>query len=58
MFPPMRRGGTMECCPFSAGARPMVPQKGFSGTRPPGPKAAGARLVVLYFQIWSAGSLN
>ena len=32
----------MLCVPGSAGARPMVPQKGFSGTRPPGPNTAGA----------------
>ena len=37
MFPPTRRGGTMLCSPASAGATPMVPQNGLSGTLPPGP---------------------
>ena len=37
MLPPTRRGGTIECSPASPGATPMVPQKGFSGTLPPGP---------------------
>jgi hypothetical protein len=28
MLPPTRRGGTMLCSPASAGATPIVPQKG------------------------------
>ena len=36
-LPPTRRGGTTECSPGSAGASPIVPVKGFSGTRAPGP---------------------
>ncbi len=32
----------MLCRPGAAGARPIVPAKGFSGTRPPGPNIAGA----------------
>ena len=40
-----------ECRPGSAGARPIVPQNGLSGTRPPGPYMAGARLAGSYFQI-------
>jgi len=32
MLPPTWRGGTTECRPGSAGATPMVPQNGFSGT--------------------------
>src|SRR3546814_732588 len=58
MLPPTRRGGTTECCPGSAGARPMVPQNGFRGTLPPAPYSAGANDCGSYFQIWSAGSLN
>jgi len=32
----------MLCSPGAAGATPIVPVKGFSGTRPPGPYIAGA----------------
>ena len=45
MLPPTRRGGTMLCSPGSAGARPIVPGNGFSGTRPPGPYMAGAMVA-------------
>src|SRR5882724_3072203 len=58
MLPPTRRGGTMLCWPGSAGARPMVPQNGFSGTRPPGPYRAGVMAWASYFQICRPGSLN
>src|ERR1700736_1756780 len=57
MLPPTLRGGTMLCRPFSAGATPIVPANGRSGTRPPGPYMAGAR-PVSYFQILSFGSGN
>ena len=57
--PPMRRGGTTECSPAGLpGARPMVPQNGFSGTLLPGPKRAGARLCGSYFQMCKRGSVN
>ena len=42
MLPPTRRGGTTLCVPGSAGATPIVPMKGRSGTRPPGWYIAGA----------------
>src|SRR5262245_19384019 len=58
MLPPIRRGGTAECCPGSARAGPMVPQKGLGGTLPPGPDIAGASVFGSYFQIWRAGSGN
>ena len=35
----------MLCVPGSVGATPIVPVKGFSGTRPPGPYRAGSRVV-------------
>ena len=42
MLPPTRRGGTMLCSPGAAGATPMVPVNGFSGTRPQAPNSVGA----------------
>ena len=42
MLPPTRRGGTTEWRPGSAGATPIVPANGFSGTRASGPNSAGA----------------
>ena len=45
MFPPTRRGGTMLCRPGSAGATPIVPVKGFSGTLPHRPNSAGAKIL-------------
>ena len=57
MLPPTRRGGTTEWCPGSAGATPIVPAKGFSGTLA-GPNIAGARVLASYFQMLIAGSLN
>ena len=58
MFPPTRRGGTILCVPVSAGATPIVPQNGLSGTRPPGSYAQGVSCSLLYFQIVKAGSGN
>ena len=45
------RRNDAECGPGSAGARPMVPQNGFSGTRAPWPNMAGRSVAGLYFQI-------
>ena len=57
-LPPTRRGGTTECRPGSAGALPIVPANGFSGTRAFLPKSAGSSEAASYFQMFSAGSLN
>src|SRR5471032_1351210 len=58
MLPPTLRGGTMLCRPASAGATPIVPANGRSGTRPPGPYMAGVSRLVSYFQMCSFGSGN
>ena len=58
ILPPTRRGGTTLCNPGSAGATPMVPVKGFSGTLPHRPNNAGARVVASYCHRCSAGSLK
>jgi hypothetical protein len=57
MLPPTRRGGTTLCRPGSAGATPMVPVKGLSGTCPSDHTmpAQGRRVVA---PKCSAGSLN
>jgi hypothetical protein len=58
MLPPTRRGGTTLCLPGSAGARPMVPVKGLSGTLAHRPNKAGASVLGSYRQRCSAASLK
>src|ERR1700737_2371900 len=58
IFPPALCGGMVLCDPGSAGATPIVPQNGLSGTRAPGPYTAGAAKLFSYVQIFSAGCVN
>src|ERR1700681_224095 len=58
IFPPALCGGIVLCDPGSAGATPIVPQNGLSGTRAPGPNTAGAAKLFSYDQIFSAGCVN
>ena len=55
MLPPTRRGGTTLWRPGSAGATPMTPQNGSSGTEIPGRNAARPPSNV---HRWSHGSGN
>ena len=57
-LPPTLRGGTIECSPGSAIALPIVPAKGFNGTRPCLPNRAGSNVLGSYFHSVSAASVN
>src|SRR5579862_6162965 len=55
MLPPVAYGGMVLKLPASAGATPVVPQKGFTGTRAKEPKAAGEEKLLSYDQMCNAG---
>ena len=50
-FPPTFLGGTTECNPFSASARPMVPTNGLRATLPPASNSETVGLLASKFQM-------
>src|ERR1700679_882649 len=53
IFPPVAYGGMVLKAPASAGATPVVPQKGFTGTRAEEPKGAEEEKVFSWDQKYN-----